>query len=218
MIGLVRVPAPSGAGNGTAELTSLPEPPASRYTAFAVRCRDEGEVREALLWYQTLLDTRPGAPLGLIACANDCIQPVADLDHALAFVMDPSRLNGGGLPGSALEALREAGIEARILEEIVREHGPQVLSRRQSIEAVIARAVSGGTLQRAARDLDLHANTLARWLEGVGLSPRLLRRQVRARAFELRVEQGMDRRAALDAGGWTDHEKRRQTLSRLRDG
>ncbi|MFO7893211.1 MAG: transposase, partial [Longimicrobiales bacterium] len=116
------------------------------------------------------------------------------------------------------EALREAGIEARILEEIIREYGPQVLSRREAIEAVIARAAAGGTLQRAARDLGVHPNTLARWLEAVGLSPRPLRQQVRARAFELRVEQGMDRNAALDAGGWTDHDKRRQTLARLRDG
>jgi hypothetical protein len=152
-----------------------------------------------------------------MARAADCVQPVADLDRSLVFVMDPSRLNGGGLPGSALEALREAGVEARILEEIVREHGPQVLSRRQSIETVIARAAAGGTLQRAASDLGVHANTLARWLRGVGLSPRQLRQRVRIMAYEIRVEQGMERNAALDAGGWTDHEKRRQTLARLRD-
>jgi AraC-like DNA-binding protein len=218
MIALVRLPAPSGAGNGTAELTSLPEAPASRYTAFAVRCRDEGEVREALAWYRRVLESRPETPLGLVARATDCVRPVADLDRSLVFVMDPARLSGGALPASALETLREAGIEGRIMEEIVCDYGPQVLSQRQSIEALIARAAAGGTLQRAANDVGVHPNTLARWLKGVGLSPRRLRQQVRVRAFELRVEQGMERNTALDAGGWTDHEKRRQTLARLRDG
>lgn len=89
MIALVRCSAAPAAGCGIAELSSLPEPPGSRYTAFAIRCRDEGEVREALLWYRTLLDARPGAPLGLIARAKDCIQPVAGLDRSLVFVMDP---------------------------------------------------------------------------------------------------------------------------------
>jgi hypothetical protein len=143
---------------------------------------------------------------------------VADLDRSLAFVMDPSGLNGGGLPGTALEALREAGIEARILEEIIREHGPQVLSQREAIETVIASAVTGGTLHRAARDLDVHANTLSRRLKGVGLSPRWLRRWARLKAYELRVEQGMDRSAALVVGGWTDPEQRRKAVVRLRDG
>jgi hypothetical protein len=218
MLALVRVSAPPAAGCGAAELSSLPEPPGSRYTAFAIRCRNETEVCEALAWYRRVLESRPETPLGLIARATDCIQPVADLDRSLVFVMDPSRLNGGGLPESALEALREAGIEARILEEIVQEHGPQVLSQREAVEAVIARAVSGGTIGRAASDLGVHANTVAGWLKGVGLSPRPLRQQVRARAYELRVEQGMDCNAALDAGGWTDHEKRRQAQARLRDG
>jgi transposase-like protein len=170
-----KISAPPGTGNGTAELTSLPEAPASRYTAFAVHCRDEGEVCEALAWYGTVLESRPGTPLGLVARATDCIQPVADLDRSLVFVMDPSRLNGGGLPGTA----------------------------------------AGGTLQRAARDLDVHPNTLARWLEAARLSPRPLRQKVRITAYELRVEQGMERTGALVAGGWTDHEERRQTLARL---
>ena len=217
MIALVRVSAPPEAAFGIAKLELLPEPPGARYTAFAIHCRDEGEVCEALLWYRRVLDSRPAVPLGLIAREADCIQPVADLDHVLAFVMNPGRLHGMRLPATALEALRKAGIEGRILEEIVREHGPEVLSGREWIEAVIARAAAGGTLQRAAIDLGIHANTLARWLKGVGLSPRPLRQQVRARAFELRVEQGMERNAALVAGGWPDHEQRRKAMARLRD-
>ena len=216
MIALVRVPAPPRAANGIAEIGSLPEPPASRYTAFAVHCRDETEVREAVVWYRALFDSRSGTPLGLIAGANDCIQPVAHLDRSLVFVMDPSRLSGGGLPESALEALREAGVEGRILEEIVRKHGPEVLSEQQSLRALIGRAVAGSTIARAANDLCVHPDTMTRRFKRVGLSARWLRRWVRMRAYQLRVELGVDRSVALVAGGWTDHEQRRKASARLR--
>lgn len=216
MIALVRVSAPAGAGSGIAEIGSLPEPPGCGYTAFAVHCRGEGEVRETLLWYRLVLDSRPGAPLGLIACATDCIQPIAELDHSLTFVLDPGELNGGGLPAGALEALRNAGIEGRILQEIVNEHGPEVFAEQGMLRAVIARAVSGGTLGRAARDLGVHPDTLARWLKSAGLSPRLLRQGIRMRAFELRVELGMERGVALGACGWTHQGPRRRALGRLR--
>jgi AraC-like DNA-binding protein len=174
-------------------------------------------VCEALAWYRTVLESRPGAPLGLIAHAADCVQPVADLDRSLVFVMDPSRLNGGGLAGSALEALRQAGVEGRILEEIVREYGPQVLSRRERIEALIARAVSGSTIGRAASDLGIHPDTLARQLKGVGLSARRLRQWARLRGYEHRTRMGMDPGVALAASGWTDQEHRRRAVQRLRE-
>ena len=217
MMALVRVSAPPGAGKGTAELTSLPEAPASRYTAFAVRCRDEGEVREALAWYRTVLESRPETPLGLIARAADCVQAVADLDRSLVFVMDPARLNGGGLPGNSFQALREAGIEGRILEEIVCEYGPEVLSQREPLNALIARAVTGSTIARAANDLGVHPRTLARRLKGVGLSSGWLRQWARLRAYELRLQMGIEARVALVAGGWADQEQRRKAAARLHD-
>jgi hypothetical protein len=97
MIALARLPA-SGTGNGTAELTSLPEPPASRYTAFAVHCRDEEEVCEALAWYRTVLESRPGTPLGLVAHATDCVQPVADLGRSLVLTFSGILLSCPGPP------------------------------------------------------------------------------------------------------------------------
>lgn len=217
MIALVRVSAPPGAGCGTAEFSSLPQPPALRYTAFAVQCRDEGEVREALGWYRTILKSRPATPLGLVARPMDCIQPVAHLDRSLVFAMDPARLNGGGLPASAFETLREAGIEGRILEEIVRKYGSEVLSERKSLDALIARAVSGSTIGRAAKDIGIHPDTLARQLKGVGVSPLWLRRWARVRAYQLRTQTGMDPGVALAAGRWTDHEQRRKAVARLRE-
>lgn len=216
MMALVRVSAPPGAGNGIVEIGSLPEPPALRYMAFAVHCRDETEVREAVVWYRMLLDERPGAPLGLIARADSCIQPVAGLNHSLVFAMDPSLLNGGGLPESALQTLREAGIEARMLEEVVREYGPEVLSEEETLRALIARAAAGGTIGGAARDLGVHPDTLARRLAAVGLSARWLRQWVRLRAYGLRVQMGMDSRVALMAGGWADQQQRRKTAARFR--
>lgn len=215
MIALVRVLGPRGAGNGIAELTALPEPPASRYTAFAVRCRNEIKVAEAVVWYRALIESRPSAPLGLIARARDCIQPIAGLGHSLVFVKDPTVLVGGGLPESSLAALRGAGIQGRILTEIVNDHGPEVLSKRESLMALIASAVTGGTLRRAAKYLCIHPDTLSRRLKRVGLSPRLLRRQVRVRAYELRVEMGAERSVALTACGWTDHKHRRKATARL---
>lgn len=216
MIALVRVTAPPAAGGGTEELGTLPDPPGSRYTAFAVHCREVGEVRETLDWYRAVLASRPAVPLGLIAPDTEVIEPIAALDHSLAFVMNPARLNGGGLPVTALAALLEAGIEGRILEEIVAEHGPEVLVHGALIRAVIARAVAGGTCGRAARDLGVHPDTLARRLNAVGLAPRLVRQRVRVRAYELRTDLGVERSAALVAGGWTSHQQRRKAVARLR--
>lgn len=217
MIALVRVSAPPGAESGTVELNSLPEPPGSRYTAFAVQCQAEGEAHEALLWYRTVLDSRPSAPLGLIARETDCIQAVADLDHSLEFFMNPRRLNGEGLPASALQALRDAGIEGRMLEEIVREHGREVLSEEKALRVLISRAAAGGSIGRAASDLGVHQDTLVRRLDRVGLSLGPLKRRVRVRAYGLRVEHGVNPSVALLAGGWTNHEQRRKTMSRLRE-
>lgn len=216
MIALVRVTAPPAAGGGTEELGTLPDPAGFGYTAFAVHCREVGEVRETLDWYRAVLASRPAVPLGLIAPDTEAIAPIADLNHSLAFVMNPGRLNGGGLPVTALDALREAGVEGRILEEVIEEHGPEVLVHGALIRAVIARAVAGGTCGRAARDLGVHPDTLARRLKGIGLSPRLLRQRVRVRAYELRTALEVDRSAALVAGGWTTHEQRRKAGARLR--
>ena len=130
--------------------------------------------------------------------------------------MDPARLNGAGLPSSALEALRQTGTEGRILEEIVREYGPQVLSERESLEALIARAVSGSTIGRAASDLGIHPDTLARQLKGVGLSARRLRQWARLRGYDHRTQMGMAPAVALAASGWTDQEHRRRAVQRLR--
>ena len=131
--------------------------------------------------------------------------------------MDPARLNGGGLSANGLEALREAGIEGRILEEIVREYGPQVLSERESLEALIARAVSGSTIGRAASDLGIHPDKIGRELKGVGLSARRLRQWARLRGYEHRTRMGMAPGLALAACGWTDQEHRRRAVARLRE-
>lgn len=215
MIALVGVPAPPTSSGGTKELGALPEPPGSRYTAFAVHCREGREVRDALDWYRIVLDSRGDAPLGLIARDSDCVRHLVRLDHSLVFLMDPVALAHGRLPVSALQALREAGIEGRILEEVVREYGPAVLSEQESLKALIARAVAGSTIGRAASDLGIHPDTLARRLNGVGVAPRWLRQWARLRAYELRVELGTDGRIALGAGGWTHHEQRRKAMARL---
>lgn len=136
----------------------------------------------------------------------------------MAFLLNPGQLNGLVLPEDALAELQDSGVEGRIIEEIVSEQGPEVLSEEESLQSVIARAVAGGTIGRAASDLGVQPYTLARRLNGVGLSPRWLRHWARLRAYYLRVGLGMDRRSALSAGGWTDHAQRRKATARFRKG
>lgn len=215
MIGLVRVLPPSQGRVGSAQVPALPTPPALRFTGFAVFCDTQADVELTVSWYADLCLVRPGAPLGLIARAEDCAMSLAALDRSLAFLLDPSKAIGRVLPQEALQQLRAKSVEGRLLEEIIGREGQHVRTEEETLRALVVAAARGGTLASAGSDLGVSAECVRRRLAGVGLSARNMKREVRALAYELRLALGLDRDSALLAGGWSDHEQRRKFMSRL---
>lgn len=215
MIGLVRVLPPAGDGAGTTRLDSLPEPPATRFSALAVRCANGAGAAETLDWYRTVRDARPALRLGLVCEPESCAEQLAELPYPLAFLLRPGDLVADGLPREALGRLRDASVEGRIFDEVVERYGEQVLEQEETIRALIGRACCGGTVSRAARDLGVAPFTVTRRLGSVGVSARDLRSAARLRAYEFRVELGVDPAEALRASGWTGQEDRRKAARRI---
>lgn len=217
MIGLVCVLPPPGDGAGTVCLEALPEPPASRFSGVAIRCADRDGVAEALRWYRAVRDARPALAFGLVCEPQACAEQLAGLPHPITFLLRPGDLVAGGLRGEALAQLREAGVEGRILDEVVERYGKEVLDQEETIRALIARACCGGTVARAARDLGVSSKTVRRRLHGAGIpAAGLFRAWVRLRAFEVRVQLGVDRTVALKAAGWRSQAERRKAARRAR--
>lgn len=206
---------PVGDGAGTACLDGLPEAPASRFSALAVRCVDREGVREAVRWYRTVRAKRPAFAFGLVCEPAACAEELAGLPYPLTFLLRPGELVADGLPGEALGQLREASVEGRIFDEVVERYGEEVLEQEETIRAVIARACCGGTVARAARDLGVSVATVTRRLEVVGIRAGRLRAEARQWAYEARVQLGVDPGEALRASGWSAQKDRRKAARRL---
>lgn len=166
-------------------------------------------------WYRQVVGERPGLPLGLVCRPGDCAGALAHLGHSLAFLISPLDLVAGGLPAKLLDELRSASIEGRLLEELLARHGDSAKPLATTIRALISHAVRGGSVAGAARDLDVAERTVRRRLRSIGLSPGLLKQELRLGAYDLRVKLGMSRGAALAAGGWASQAQRRKCKSRL---
>ena len=169
---------------------------------------------ETLDWYRTVRAVRPALAFGLVCEPEACAEHLAHLPYSLAFLLRPSDLVAGGLPREALGRLRQAGVEGRIFDEVVERYGEQVSAQEETLRAVIARACFGGTVSRAARDLGVAPWTATRRLGSVGIAAGHLRSKVRLRAYEVRVELGVDPAEALRASGWTHQEDRRKAAKR----
>lgn len=216
MIGLVGVLPPPGDGAGTVCLDALPDPPGSRFSGFAVRCTDRDGVREALGWYRTVRAARPALAFGLVCEPGACAEELAGLPHPLTFLIRPGSLVAAGLSTEALGQLREAGVEGRIFDEVVERYGEEVLREEETVAALIAWACCGGTVAGTASDLGVASFTVTRRLAAVGISAECLRSWTRLRAYDIRLELGVDPSDALRASGWTSQNARRKAALRLR--
>lgn len=215
MIGLIRVFPPPREWAGTIRLEGLPEPPASRFSAFAARCEDRAQVRTTLEWYGTVRTMRPALALGLVCDAEACAEQLAGLRHPLTFLLRPDDLVADGLPGDALAELRASGVEGLVLEKVLARYGGGVLEQEDTLRALLARACAGGSVMRTARDLAVTPATVRRRLSAVGIQAGKLRSQVRLWAYRIRVDAGVDPAEALRASGWTSQSGRRKAARRI---
>lgn len=215
MIALIRVLPPKNAPEANEVLAELPRHPAWRFTSFLVHCTRPQEVKETLEWIKELQALRPQTPVGMIARAEHSAQLLAGFPHRLPLYLNPDELLAGRVSKSVLSRLRLNSLEGRLFDEIVLDY-PEVSTEGVTLLALISRAAHGGTLSAVAKDLGVTPQTLRRRLRRCGISPGKLVRRTRLRAFDLRIELGMDRGAALYAGGWSSHDQRRKTATRLR--
>jgi AraC-like DNA-binding protein len=215
MIGLLRVLAPARDTIGAVVLDDLPLPPAASISACAVGCRGLEEVDETLNWYEQLHVLRPELPLGLIAEPADCARQLARYQHPLAFLLSPGDLRAEAIPSRHWELLLEGSLTGTLREELCAGYEPLSATEERTIRILICRGMHGATVSRVAKDLNVSVETVRRRIRRLGITPSALLRQIRHRAYELRVALGTDRRSSLVAAGWSDHEQRRKARARL---
>jgi hypothetical protein len=216
MIALVRVLPPSKPGLAVRALGALPEHPAVGYSGAIVLCGDGLEVQLLLNWYADIRASPPGFSLGLVCPYRMCAPQLGNFLFPVAPVLAPEALHDPALLLTAIRTVREASIEGRILEEVVDERGAEVLEARPLLECLISHAVRGATLRSAARDQALAEETVRARLKRFGIQPGHFMSRWRIRAYQLRREAGESAHAALLAGGWQDHDARREAQRRLR--
>lgn len=208
--------APPADATGVQVLSDLPAVPGTAYCGFFVRCDKDGQLRTTLDWYAAILEERPFVPLGVVCQPQLCFSALGGFPHAVCPVLSTSQLIGESPPLASIEQLRAASIEGAVISMIVREFGPDVLAKKRTVKALVARAIDGGQLQSVARDLNLSPQTIRNRLAKVGLKPGYLMRIARVWAYQMRVRMGVDRHTALMATGWNNPEARRKVIRRLR--
>jgi AraC-like DNA-binding protein len=214
MIALVNV-LPPGPNAGIETLDCLPLPGAAAHAGWLVGCSDCGEIQVTLSWYDAVRAVRPTVALGLVCPLDQCAPLVGALPYPVRPLLGFDSLLGGRVPEVALGELRAMSVAGRLIEELALDYGDAVLAERALLEALVARAIRGGTLEGLSRALGCHPETLRRALVRFGLRPGQLMSRIRLRAYELMDEGGDAPARALAACGWTNPNARHKARSRL---
>jgi hypothetical protein len=213
MIGFRGVRPPVGDSVGTRLLGALPASPATELAAAAVRCDHEPELDAVLEWYGDMRAARP--PFAVLLVADHRFGGMlASCPHPVVSVVPPSTLEAGGLPRHAMDELRTASVEGRVLDRLVVRFGWGLMAELSVVRCLVAYAVRGGTVSRAARDLGVSLDTVRRRLAAAGVRPRDFMRAARILAYDQWRTQGATPLVALAACGWTDPEHVRRTRRR----
>ena len=215
MIALLGVQPPDSAVVVSRQITHLPDSTYwSHYDAFAVGCLDYFEVEQTLAWYAQMRRARPGVPLLLVADPADCAKVLAKTD-SITGIIPPAELVGHRLPSSAFEELCQASIQGGLWREVVAVLEPAAAEQKETLQAVIARAAKGGSIQRSANDLNLAPATVHRRFRKLELAAGRFASAIRVRSYQLRIANGASPRDALRACGWSHQEARRKAMRRL---
>jgi hypothetical protein len=218
MIALIGLLPPAGHAQGVQQGPGLPEPPATPFSGFLVRCDQEPDLAATLAWYRDVAEQRVDVPLGIVYAPNVCLAMLGECERVIRPLLSTGELIAGAPPIAAVERLREASVEGRIMEELVAEFRESILAERKILTALIGRAVNGGTLQSAARDLKCSQEKVRLHLAKFGITPGQLMTRVRLRAYDLRKQLGVSTSYALTAGGWDNPEARRKVAGRSKNG
>jgi hypothetical protein len=171
MTGLFGVHPLAGDGVGTKLLESLPAPPASALAGAVIRCDCQREIDAVIEWYGDMRAIRPAFAVILVA-DHRFGATLASCPHPVRAVVPPSDLAAGRQPQDALDQLRAASVEGRVLDRLVLQFGGALLEHLPLVRSLVAHAVRGGTVSAAARDLGVSVDTVRRRLTAAGVPPR----------------------------------------------
>ena len=203
MIAFVEVLPPAGHSKGIQLVARLPEPPATRFSGFMVRCEHESGLATTLAWYGEVTNQRPGVPLGIVYSRNLSLAMLAEFEHPIRPVLSTDELIAGAPPIAAVEHLREVSVEGVILEEFVSEFGESILTEAPILNALIARGVVGGKLESTARELECSQETIRLHLARFRIRPGRVTRPVDSSAPScLRPRWVSCSISACPCGGW----------------
>jgi len=193
-------------------LTSLPEPPALRWSAFMVRIIASLPFEAFVAWAVAVRATRPFVPIGLVADLDASTMTSLSILRAAGLSLDPilSRRDtpGGRLLVRHMDHLAEASVEQVVFGHWLSQWPIDDREARGFLRAAAAVGVRGGKAYRVElRDLhgrQLSRSTVDRRLKELGV-PTLgwLVGNARVRSVAIRLRLGMDRRDAISAAGWT---------------
>jgi hypothetical protein len=170
-------------------------------------------IHAVIEWFGDMRAKRPAFAV-LLVTDHRFGATLASCPHPVRAVVRPSDLVAGGLPRVALDQLRAASVEGRVLDRLVLQFGGALLEHMPLVRGLVAHAVRGGTVSAAVSDLDISVDTVRRRLTAAGVPPRDFMRAARVLAYEERRRRGASAPTALAACGWTDPEHLRRARRR----
>lgn len=219
MIALVNLIPESARAAGVESLTSLPAPPALRWSGFLIRCMEQPPLGDVAQWCAAMRKVRPIIPIGLVIRPDpDALQWLASSDDTFAPVLGPEDVPGGRVGYIVIEHLRENSIEARVVEHWQQQYGSVDVDGQRVLCALASHAVRGERLKKARASVDGSSATLARHLQDWGYPPPgVLMRDGRITSVQIRIELGIEPRIAREAAGWQSAKTYAKARKRLRD-
>lgn len=196
---------------GLEALTSLPTPPASRWSGFLIDLSSPISLTSVVAWAVAVRGERPFVPIGLLGKVDRDTEGFLSALKALGMPFSPvvSTTREAYAAGvrAALEQLHQASLEGAIVRAWTAEWNVRDKCTLHLLRSIASHGAEGRrayTMRfREGRGKHLSERSIRRRLHAAGL-PALgvLLRDARIRSVTIRIDEGMRRRDAVAAAGW----------------
>lgn len=219
MIALLNLIPEAEQGAGVELLDSLPEPPALRWSGFLIRCGEHLAINEVIQWCSAVRLSRPALPIGIVAEPEPVVlRTIAASGVVLDPVLVPEDLPRGRVTSDVLNLIREASVEARVIELWIERYGIIDTEELPTLYTLAAHAVRAGRIKSIKSSIGCSIGTLTRRLRKVGYPPPgTLLREGRIASVQIRVDTGIEPRLAREAAGWYSAEMYARARRRFRN-
>src|SRR5690625_1814107 len=200
-------------------LDSLPGPPALRWSGFLIRCGEHLTINEVIQWCSAVRRSRPALPIGIVAEPEPVVlRTIAASGVVLDPVLIADDLPGGRVASDAINIIRIATVEAKVVERWIQQYGIIDTEEFPTLYALAIHAVRGGRIKSIKNSFGYSIRTLTRRLRKIGYPPPgTLLREGRIASVQIRIDMGVEPRLAREAAGWDSAELVRRARRRFRD-